>query len=77
MTLPLALNSEPWKILTLVMDSIDFPSIGLMTLNKQRHKTTRRLIKQKDTEDLETSKCKADVKAGGGERRLVRTPDTF
>ena len=31
-TLPLALNSEPWKILTLVMDSMDFPSIGLMTL---------------------------------------------
>lgn len=34
MTLPFALNSEPWKILTLGMDSMDFPSIGLMTLNK-------------------------------------------
>lgn len=32
MTLPLALYSEPWKILTLVTDSIDFPSMGLMTL---------------------------------------------
>lgn len=40
MTLPLALNSEPWKILTLVMDSIDFPSMGLMTLDNPTHKTT-------------------------------------
>lgn len=34
-TLPLALNSEPWKILTLVMDSMDLPSMGLMTLKTQ------------------------------------------
>lgn len=32
MTFPLALYSEPWKILTLVMDSMDLPSMGLMTL---------------------------------------------
>lgn len=35
-TLPLALNSEPWKILMLVMDSMDFPSIGLMTLKTHK-----------------------------------------
>lgn len=34
-TLPLALNSEPWKILTLVIDSMDLPSMGLMTLKTQ------------------------------------------
>lgn len=36
-TFPLALNSDPWKILTLVMDSMDFPSIGLMTLNGNKN----------------------------------------
>lgn len=34
-TFPLALNSEPWKIFTLVMDSMDLPSMGLMTLKTQ------------------------------------------
>lgn len=34
MTLPFALNSEPWKIFTLEMDSMDFPSMGLMTLQE-------------------------------------------
>lgn len=38
-TLPLALNSEPWKILTLVMDSMDLPSMGLMTLMSRKMKT--------------------------------------
>lgn len=36
MTFPLALYSEPWKILTLVIDSIDFPSMGLMTLYRNK-----------------------------------------
>lgn len=34
MTFPLALYSEPWNIFTLVMDSMDLPSIGLTTLQK-------------------------------------------
>lgn len=34
MTFPFALYSEPWKIFTLVIDSIDLPSIGLTTLEK-------------------------------------------
>lgn len=61
MTFPLALNSEPWKILTLVTDSIVFPSIGLMTLNNQTKQ--QRLIQQfTDLETEHTSKCKAEVK---------------
>ena len=32
MTFPLALHSDPWKILILVIDSMDFPSMGLMIL---------------------------------------------
>lgn len=34
MTFPLALYSEPWNIFTLVIDSMDLPSIGLTTLQK-------------------------------------------
>lgn len=34
MTFPFALYSEPWNIFTLVIDSIDLPSIGLTTLWK-------------------------------------------
>lgn len=45
-TLPLALNSEPWKILTLVMDSMDFPSMGLMTLKAQGEKKNREMSKK-------------------------------
>lgn len=37
MTFPFALYSDPWNIFTLVIDSMDFPSMGLMTL-KQRQK---------------------------------------
>lgn len=39
MTFPFALYSDPWNIFTLVIDSIDFPSIGLTTLKeRQREK---------------------------------------
>lgn len=34
MTFPFALYSEPWNIFTLVIDSIDLPSIGLTTLQR-------------------------------------------
>jgi len=47
MTLPLALNSEPWKIFTLTIDSIDFPSMGLMTLNNQNKTTALQLMTYK------------------------------
>lgn len=40
-TFPFALNSEPWKIFTLVMDSIDFPSMGLITLEEEEVQNKR------------------------------------
>lgn len=54
-TLPFALNSEPWKILTLVMDSMDLPSMGLMTLKAQER---ARIIKPKeDVEENAPIRC--------------------
>lgn len=38
MTFPLALYSDPWNIFTFVIDSMDFPSIGLTTLQQRKGK---------------------------------------
>lgn len=38
MTFPFALCSDPWNIFTFVIDSIDFPSIGLTTLQQRKRK---------------------------------------
>lgn len=38
MTFPFALYSDPWNIFTLVIDSMDFPSMGLRTLKQKQRK---------------------------------------
>lgn len=45
MTFPFALYSDPWNIFTLVIDSMDFPSIGLMTLKQEHRKDTEAALK--------------------------------
>lgn len=44
MTFPFALCSDPWNIFTFVMDSMDFPSIGLTTLQGRKGKEISRHI---------------------------------
>lgn len=46
MTFPFALYSDPWNIFTLVIDSMDFPSMGLRTLKQNKGERWKQLLEE-------------------------------
>ena len=59
MTFPFALYSDPWNIFTLVIDSMDLPSMGLRTL-KQKQRREMEAALRRTTSLLSYTGCLAE-----------------